>query len=320
MVSANSRSRCEEQNIPYYRFSPQLDEIVSGGETDNEKLFNIIIRAKIETKEQGLDELVEVFRVVAEKSKHLGKDVKKKELNTQMFENQAQIDAISEESEYVTQKQESSASPDSDQTSPSNRHTVPGTGQRQESDQQPPKLVNTNAKKLVTVSSLPDLKEELETSRGFVLESSGSASVSKTLIQQYDSSPTALRKPRELQGPYSNEEARMQPNSGSQVVTKTTVHMQPRKTSDPETPHSAPHYHTVKQTQSHNDAATTAQTTPDPSTSFSSDKENAPQKTTGSLKLPAFASRGHRRAKSASLLDTEFKSKLDYVGEYSTMV
>ena len=48
----NSQSRCEEQDIPFYRFSPELDEIIARSETDNEKLFNMVIQTRIYIKKQ----------------------------------------------------------------------------------------------------------------------------------------------------------------------------------------------------------------------------------------------------------------------------
>ena len=76
MVAANSRSRCKEQDIPFFRFSPKFDELIAAGETDNEKLFNMIIRTKLDLKEKAkeFDELVNLFLAVAESSKDLDQD------------------------------------------------------------------------------------------------------------------------------------------------------------------------------------------------------------------------------------------------------
>ena len=70
MVASNSRSRCQEQDIPFYRFSPHLEEIVAAGETDNDKLFSIVLKAKVDTKQQGLSELVDLFRIVAASNRY----------------------------------------------------------------------------------------------------------------------------------------------------------------------------------------------------------------------------------------------------------
>ena len=65
MVAKNCKSRCNEQDIPFYRFSPQLDDVIAAGETDNEKLLNMIMQTKIQAKEQGLDEMIEMFRIIS---------------------------------------------------------------------------------------------------------------------------------------------------------------------------------------------------------------------------------------------------------------
>lgn len=77
MVASNSRSRCKEQDIPFFRFSPKFDELIAAGETDNEKLFNMIIKTKLYLKQKAkeFDDLVNLFRAVAESSKDLDQDV-----------------------------------------------------------------------------------------------------------------------------------------------------------------------------------------------------------------------------------------------------
>lgn len=70
MVAENCKSRCEEQGIPFYRFSPHLKEVVAAGETDLNKLLDMIIQTKIETSEQRLQELIDLF-FVSEASKAL---------------------------------------------------------------------------------------------------------------------------------------------------------------------------------------------------------------------------------------------------------
>ncbi len=63
-VAENSKSRCEEQDIPFYRFNPDLKEIIPAGETDNTKLLDMVIEAKIQTKEQGLKEMTELLQML----------------------------------------------------------------------------------------------------------------------------------------------------------------------------------------------------------------------------------------------------------------
>ena len=63
-VAENSKSRCEGQDIPFYRFNPNLKEIIPAGETDNEKLLDMVIEAKIQVKEQGLKEMTELLQML----------------------------------------------------------------------------------------------------------------------------------------------------------------------------------------------------------------------------------------------------------------
>ena len=71
MVANNSQSRCREQGIPFYRFSPKLRDVIAGSETDNEKLFNMVIQTRIDTREQGMEEVVRLFHTIAGASHHL---------------------------------------------------------------------------------------------------------------------------------------------------------------------------------------------------------------------------------------------------------
>ena len=45
-MAENFKSRLTELGIPYYRFSPQLDEVIPAGETDNTKLMDMIINVR----------------------------------------------------------------------------------------------------------------------------------------------------------------------------------------------------------------------------------------------------------------------------------
>ena len=47
-VADNSRSRCKEQQIPFYRFSPRLDVEVQSGETN----VNVLVEMLMQTKFQ----------------------------------------------------------------------------------------------------------------------------------------------------------------------------------------------------------------------------------------------------------------------------
>lgn len=69
IVAKNCQMRCHEQDIPYYRFSPQLNHVVAAGETDTDKLLDMMLQARIQTPQQHLDELVALFQLVADASK-----------------------------------------------------------------------------------------------------------------------------------------------------------------------------------------------------------------------------------------------------------
>ena len=71
MVATNSQSRCREQGIPFYRFSPKLRDVIAGSETDNEKLFNMVIQTRIDTREQGMEGVIRLFHTIAGASHHL---------------------------------------------------------------------------------------------------------------------------------------------------------------------------------------------------------------------------------------------------------
>ena len=66
IVAENCRSRCEEQNIPFYRFSPHLDDEIQDMTVEVDKLLNMVIQTKIQAKEQGMDELIDMFRIISE--------------------------------------------------------------------------------------------------------------------------------------------------------------------------------------------------------------------------------------------------------------
>ena len=66
IVARNCEARCREQGIPFFRFSPTLDETISAGEVDNEKLITMIIRAKQQTWDQGVPEVLQLIRLISE--------------------------------------------------------------------------------------------------------------------------------------------------------------------------------------------------------------------------------------------------------------
>ncbi len=70
-MARNCRSRCEEQGIPFYRFSPNLEEVIPAGETDLDKLLDMVMQARTQTQDQGLRELIDLFTMIAEASRQL---------------------------------------------------------------------------------------------------------------------------------------------------------------------------------------------------------------------------------------------------------
>ena len=65
-IAENCRSRLQEQGVPFYRFSPYLSEIIPAGETDTEKLVDVIMRTRVETAGPTMDELAQMLHFVWE--------------------------------------------------------------------------------------------------------------------------------------------------------------------------------------------------------------------------------------------------------------
>ena len=63
-VAENSKSRCKEQDIPFYRLNPELKEIIPPGETDNAKLLDMLIETKVQIKEQHLKEMIRLLQMI----------------------------------------------------------------------------------------------------------------------------------------------------------------------------------------------------------------------------------------------------------------
>jgi predicted acylesterase/phospholipase RssA len=71
LVAKNCKSRCEELGIPYFRLSPKLNTVVAAGETDNEKLVDMILQTKLQVKDQGLNDIVQTLILTAEYSRRI---------------------------------------------------------------------------------------------------------------------------------------------------------------------------------------------------------------------------------------------------------
>ena len=59
----NSRSRCQEQDIAFYRFSPIFEEVIPLSETDDKILCNMVIyaRAHLFSKQTHMEEIIQSF-------------------------------------------------------------------------------------------------------------------------------------------------------------------------------------------------------------------------------------------------------------------
>ena len=49
IVAEMCAGHCAEQGIPYFRFSPQLEDMIAAGEVDNKKLLRMLISSKLQT-------------------------------------------------------------------------------------------------------------------------------------------------------------------------------------------------------------------------------------------------------------------------------
>ena len=67
VIAENCQSRCKEQGILFYRFSPQLEEVIAPGETDSAKLIDMILEARKQIPYQrNFSELVLQFHNLAD--------------------------------------------------------------------------------------------------------------------------------------------------------------------------------------------------------------------------------------------------------------
>ena len=111
-MAENSKSRCEEQGIPFFRFSPKFDEVIAAGETDNEKLFNMIIKTKLSLKQdkKRLDELTKIFHAIEDSSKSLGRQ----SISEEEDDPKKEEDMTEEEEKEVIKEKDESSSPQND--------------------------------------------------------------------------------------------------------------------------------------------------------------------------------------------------------------
>ncbi len=57
-VAEKCKSVCAEQRIPFFRFSPQLDDKIEPGETDSMRLLDMIVKAKISLNQDNQVDLL----------------------------------------------------------------------------------------------------------------------------------------------------------------------------------------------------------------------------------------------------------------------
>ena len=59
LVAEACEHNFREQDIPYYRFSPRIDESIKAGETDSRKLIDMIIQARQQTVARVIEMVVD---------------------------------------------------------------------------------------------------------------------------------------------------------------------------------------------------------------------------------------------------------------------
>ena len=52
IADSNCKSRCEEQDISYFRLNPRLEQVIGAGETDRDALISMIIQTNKEMNER----------------------------------------------------------------------------------------------------------------------------------------------------------------------------------------------------------------------------------------------------------------------------
>lgn len=80
-MAENSRSRLREQRVPFYRFSPELSEVIAAGETDTTKLVDMVMKSKFEIdSKQTMAELIQVLHLIAELTERQRREERQKSL------------------------------------------------------------------------------------------------------------------------------------------------------------------------------------------------------------------------------------------------
>ena len=71
LVAENCHSRLLEQGIPFYRFSPRLEEVISAGESRTDRLVNMVIKTRLQTIGFTMNDLVQMLHIIAEMTRNL---------------------------------------------------------------------------------------------------------------------------------------------------------------------------------------------------------------------------------------------------------
>lgn len=65
-MAENCQSRLQQKGIPFCRFNPHLDEVLPAGETNSEKLVNMIMQTRYQTLGVHMDQLVKMLYDIRE--------------------------------------------------------------------------------------------------------------------------------------------------------------------------------------------------------------------------------------------------------------
>ncbi len=186
----NSESRCLEQNIPFFRFSPSLNEIIPAGETDNEKLFSMVLQTKVEINNQQMIELIKLFHKIAEAS------------HAPIFNSIPEENPIEEEEEEVLDAEVTNPPPtvvishsDLDkEESPSLEQEQPATSSpdlhKQHKNINLSRVIHHDPPLEQSVSALSDIQEESFHQSLSFSQASSDVLEATSLVQQSSNSPT----------------------------------------------------------------------------------------------------------------------------------
>ena len=83
IADSNCKSRCEEQDISYFRLNPRLEQVVGSGETDMQILITMIIQANKEMNERNeMSDLILHFHRLSEAARKMHAQINGEEHDT----------------------------------------------------------------------------------------------------------------------------------------------------------------------------------------------------------------------------------------------